>query len=193
MRYVKQIIIMVLIYVSLFLILVSLHAQYYPDKGEWQRRTPAGSGMDSVVLQAAVEFAKANEYSGLRDLLIAIHNSFGFEPFNEIVGPTKELGGPAGIILKDGYTVTDWGDIHRVDMDGMKVQSVSGGGHSGGGLFISTADPARFGLLFEREGAREGNQILPGTGSQSPHILSLLLKDTVICGGSNPKGLWSSC
>ena len=29
---------------------------------------------------------------------------------------------------------------------------MSGGGHFGGGLFISTADLARFGLLMEREG-----------------------------------------
>lgn len=39
-----------------------------------------------------------------------------------------------------------------VDLDGMRVQSVSGGGHFGGGLFISTADLARFGLLIERDG-----------------------------------------
>ena len=32
------------------------------------------------------------------------------------------------------------------------MQSVSGGGHSGGGLFINTEDHARFGLLFLRQG-----------------------------------------
>jgi CubicO group peptidase (beta-lactamase class C family) len=39
-----------------------------------------------------------------------------------------------------------------VELDGERMQSVSGGGHFGGGLFISTADLARFGLLMEREG-----------------------------------------
>jgi len=33
-------------------------------------------------------------------------------------------------------------------INGVQVESVSGGGHSGGGLFISTEDHARFGLLF---------------------------------------------
>lgn len=37
-------------------------------------------------------------------------------------------------------------------MDGLKVQSVSGGGHWGGGLHISTRDHARFGLLLARRG-----------------------------------------
>jgi CubicO group peptidase (beta-lactamase class C family) len=39
-----------------------------------------------------------------------------------------------------------------VELDGLRMQSVSGGGHFGGGMFISTADLARFGLLMEREG-----------------------------------------
>jgi hypothetical protein len=34
----------------------------------------------------------------------------------KIVGPMKERGGPAGVILKNGYIVAQWGDIHRVDM-----------------------------------------------------------------------------
>jgi CubicO group peptidase (beta-lactamase class C family) len=39
-----------------------------------------------------------------------------------------------------------------VDLDGRRVQSVSGGGHWGGGLFISARDLARFGYLFLRNG-----------------------------------------
>jgi len=39
-----------------------------------------------------------------------------------------------------------------IELDGLRMQSVSGGGHFGGGLFISTADLARFGLLMAREG-----------------------------------------
>ena len=37
-------------------------------------------------------------------------------------------------------------------VDGAQMQSVSGGGHFGGGLFISARDQARFGLLFLRRG-----------------------------------------
>ena len=39
-----------------------------------------------------------------------------------------------------------------VDIDGQKVQSVSGGGHWGGGMFINSYDMARFGYLFLRNG-----------------------------------------
>jgi len=47
-----------------------------------------------------------------------------------------------------------------VAIDGNKVQSVSGGGHSGGGLFISTEDHARFGLLFLNKGKWKEKQII---------------------------------
>jgi len=46
----------------------------------------------------------------------------------------------------NGYE-TSW-----VDVDGQRVQSVSGGGHWGGGMVISTRDHARFGLLLLRRG-----------------------------------------
>ena len=39
-----------------------------------------------------------------------------------------------------------------VEVDGQKVQSVSGGGHWGGGMFINSYDMARFGYLFLRNG-----------------------------------------
>lgn len=47
-----------------------------------------------------------------------------------------------------------------VTLDGLKMQSVSGGGHSGGGLFISTEDLARFGLLFLRMGKWNDQQLI---------------------------------
>jgi CubicO group peptidase (beta-lactamase class C family) len=49
-----------------------------------------------------------------------------------------------------------------VTLDGLRMQSVSGGGHFGGGIFINTLDHARFGLLFLRDGAWQGRAILPG-------------------------------
>jgi CubicO group peptidase (beta-lactamase class C family) len=47
-----------------------------------------------------------------------------------------------------------------VTVSGQKAQSVSGGGHWGGGLFISARDHARFGLLCLRNGKWQGAQIL---------------------------------
>ncbi|MFZ9085428.1 MAG: serine hydrolase, partial [Steroidobacteraceae bacterium] len=46
-----------------------------------------------------------------------------------------------------------------VELDGRPVQSVSGGGHFGGGVFISAWDLARFGLLTLREGRWAGRQV----------------------------------
>ncbi len=47
-----------------------------------------------------------------------------------------------------------------VVIDGKIVQSVSGGGHWGGGLFINAYDMARFGLLTQRSGKWGSRQIL---------------------------------
>src|SRR6202045_282731 len=39
-----------------------------------------------------------------------------------------------------------------VEIDGRKIQSVTGGGHWGGGMFINAYDMARFGYVFLRNG-----------------------------------------
>ena len=46
-------------------------------------------------------------------------------------------------------------------LDGKMIQSVSGGGHFGGGMFINAYDMARFGLLTLRKGNWNGKQIIP--------------------------------
>lgn len=279
---------------------------YFPVKnGDWIRKSPKEMKLDADFLTKAVQFAKDNEYSGEKNLAISILKSFDSEPYHKIVGPTKERGGPAGMIIKNGYIVAEWGDLDRVEMtfsvtksylstmaglaidaglienvndrvvnyvwdgtyegehnskiswdhlltqssdwsgamfgtpdwadrppraggiddwkyrklnepgtvfeyndvrvnalsysllqvwrkplpqilkekvmdpigasstwrwygyntswvdvDGLKMQSVSGGGHSGGGLFINTLDHARFGLLFLRDGQWNGQQVI---------------------------------
>ena len=50
-----------------------------------------------------------------------------------------------------------------VEIGGKRVQSVSGGAHWGGGMFIGARDHARIGLLIARRGAWGGRQILPTT------------------------------
>jgi CubicO group peptidase (beta-lactamase class C family) len=55
-----------------------------------------------------------------------------------------------------GYE-TSWTEI-----DGERVQSVSGGGHWGGGLHIGTRDHARFGLLFLRGGLWGEERLISG-------------------------------
>ncbi|MGY8965735.1 MAG: serine hydrolase domain-containing protein [Flavobacteriales bacterium] len=284
----------------------SLYGQYYfpPAHGTWQQKDPGEYSIDSGKIAEAIDFAKKNEYSGSKDLRIAILRGFSKEPYHKILGPTKKRGGPAGMILKNGYQIASWGSVERVDMtfsvtksylstvaglavdrnlispkekvskiiwdttfdgnhnsqitwehllnqssdwsgtlwgghdwadrppnkgsiddwknrafsipgtqfeyndvrvnllaysllnvwrkplpqvlkeyimdpigassswrwygynnswielDGQRAQSVSGGGHSGGGLFINTLDHARFGLLFLNDGAWKGNRLI---------------------------------
>jgi CubicO group peptidase (beta-lactamase class C family) len=47
-----------------------------------------------------------------------------------------------------------------VEIDGLRMQSVSGGGHYGGGMFISAWDMARFGYLMLRDGRWQDRQLI---------------------------------
>ncbi len=99
---------------------------YFPPRGDadWERREAVEMGLDPVALQAAVDFAVANEtappdgWTGVdvRDLSVMVPLTWAFEPFSSPVGELRPRGGPAGIILRDGYIVAEWGDLERVDM-----------------------------------------------------------------------------
>ena len=90
---------------------------YFPKRHEmWAVKSASELNLNQEALNEVVTFAEKNEYSGSRDLRIAILKGFEREPFHDILGPTKKRGGPAGIILKDGYLVASWGGIKRVDM-----------------------------------------------------------------------------
>lgn len=47
-----------------------------------------------------------------------------------------------------------------INMDGLMTQSVSGGGHNGGGIFINSEDHARFGLLYLNNGMWNDKRII---------------------------------
>ena len=90
---------------------------YHPPAGKnWEILTAGAANLRANKLKEAVDYAESHEYSGSRDLRIAILKGFQREPYHYIAGPTKKRGGPAGLILKKGKVVTQWGDIDRVDM-----------------------------------------------------------------------------
>jgi CubicO group peptidase (beta-lactamase class C family) len=90
---------------------------YFPDRFEWQRRSPEESGMDALRLGEAVQFAVANENPASKDLALDLATTFGArEPFDTPIGPIKERGAANGLVIRHGYVVTDWGDTRRVDM-----------------------------------------------------------------------------
>jgi CubicO group peptidase (beta-lactamase class C family) len=105
-------------FLLLFLWSTFLLGQRYfpPSHGAWEKKEPKEFKINSKKLESAIDFAMENEYSGSRDLRIAILKGFAHEPYHKILGPTKKRGGPAGLILKNGYQIASWGDIKRVDM-----------------------------------------------------------------------------
>ncbi len=90
---------------------------YFPEPGaDWATKSPSDFGINATELERAVAYAESHEYSGPKDLRLAILKGFEREPYHEVLGPVKPRGGPAGMILKKGYVVASWGDTKRVDM-----------------------------------------------------------------------------
>lgn len=105
-------------FLSLLLLFFSSNAQtkYFPDANIWMVKTPSELKMNKTLLDSAVKFAVQNENKVERDLRIANLKAYSREPEYKIEGPMKERGGPAGLVIKNGYIVAQWGDVNRVDM-----------------------------------------------------------------------------
>jgi CubicO group peptidase (beta-lactamase class C family) len=88
---------------------------YFPDS-IWQTKSASALKLNQTLLDSAVKLAITNEHKVDKDLRIAMLKSYANEPDYKIIGPTKERGGPAGIIIKGGYIVAKWGEVDRVDM-----------------------------------------------------------------------------
>jgi hypothetical protein len=93
---------------------------YCPGElASWDQLIPAEAGFDPEALAAAVAFAMAHESSWPRSLYYPDGRYVGnvewneTGPWSEVVGPVRERGGPAGVILKGGRRVAEWGDTAR--------------------------------------------------------------------------------
>jgi CubicO group peptidase (beta-lactamase class C family) len=95
----------------------SLHSQapYYPDS-VWQTKKPAELKMNALLLDSAVHFALHNDSKTNYNLKMANMEEYRNEPDYRILGPMKDRGKPAGLIIRNGYIVAEWGDVKRVDM-----------------------------------------------------------------------------
>lgn len=90
---------------------------YYPGAtGQWETRAPESLGLDPDKLAEAVKFAQEHEVGWSRDLRMQIEKDVAREPFPGVLGEAKERGGPAGLVLRHGYEVAQWGDVERADM-----------------------------------------------------------------------------
>lgn len=89
--------------------------KYYPDT-DWQTKTPSELGMNAQLVDSAVRLAINSETKTDVDLRIANYKAYVREPGYQILGPMKDRGKPAGLIIKNGYIIGQWGDVQRVDM-----------------------------------------------------------------------------
>jgi CubicO group peptidase (beta-lactamase class C family) len=106
---------LLLLFISLYTITVAAQQTYFPD-ADWQIKKPEELKMNTILLDSAVSVALKSENKMERDLRIANMKSYSREPGYKIIGPMKERGGPAGLVIKNGYIVAQWGDVKRVDM-----------------------------------------------------------------------------
>jgi CubicO group peptidase (beta-lactamase class C family) len=72
--------------------------------------------MNKALIDSAIRFAVNNEVKLDYDLRVANMKSYANEPDYRILGPTRDRGKPAGLIIRNGYIVAQWGDCERVDM-----------------------------------------------------------------------------
>lgn len=90
---------------------------YFPGRAErWESREPEEAGFDPALLQSAIDFAVANDADTPTDLRGYLESRFGDLPDQQILGPMKDRGPMAGMIIHKGYIVAEWGDTERVDM-----------------------------------------------------------------------------
>jgi CubicO group peptidase (beta-lactamase class C family) len=123
---------------------------------DWSDRPPRQGGIDDWRMRELHEPGTHYKYNDVRVNLLAYSLlQVMRRPLPQVLN--EEIMAPIG-----ASTTWRWHgyDNSFVMIDGLHMQSVSGGGHNGGGLFISTADMARFGLLFARNGSWEGQQLL---------------------------------
>ncbi len=119
---------------------------YYPGyQDDWERRTPEAVGMDPALVKEAIDHAIANESRAPRDLALNHPLSQFREPYDDAVGPFKERGPQAGVILRHGYLVAEWGEPKRVDMTFSVTKS-----------FVSTV----VGLAYDRGLIRDLNEMV---------------------------------
>ncbi len=113
-----------LLYFILLFPLAATAADYYPPRHNWERKAPALVGMDPQKLAAAVDLAQSRAVVEPSDLEQVITDSFSLrEPDFHILGPTRPRAGSAGLIIRKGYIIAEWGDIERVDMTFSAVKS----------------------------------------------------------------------
>jgi len=125
-------------------------------KPDWADRPPAGKLINEYRVRKHNEPGTSYKYNDVRvNLLAYAALQVWRRPLPQVL--KERIMDPIGASNTwrwHGYE-NSW-----VEVDGLKMQSVAGGGHWGGGMFISARDQARFGLLTLRNGNWNGKQLM---------------------------------
>ena len=115
---------------------------------DWADRPPRGLTLEEIKKQSLLPPGKNYKYNDVRVNLLSysLLNVFRV-PLPKVL--KKYIMDPIG--ASNTWRWYGYDESMQI-IDGVEVQSVSGGGHFGGGMFISSEDHARFGLLFLRDG-----------------------------------------
>lgn len=123
---------------------------------DWADRPPREGDLDDWKFRELQEPGTVMEYNDVRVNVLAYSLTHVWrKPLPQVL--KEELMDKIG-----ASTTWRWfGYDHAwTTIDGLQMKSVTGGGHSGGGIFISTEDMARFGQLFLNNGSWNGQQII---------------------------------
>jgi len=125
-------------------------------KPDWADRPPAGKAVTDYRVRKHNEPGTSYKYNDVRVNLLALSAlQVWRRPLPQVF--KERIMDPIGASNTwrwHGY------DNSWIELDGLKMQSVAGGSHWGGGMWISARDQARFGLLTLRNGNWKGKQLM---------------------------------
>jgi len=125
------------------------------DKPDWADRPPAGQSPEQWQQREMHEPGAFYKYNDTRVNVLALAALYIWKrPLPEVLKDSiMDPIGASSTWHWEGY------DNSWVVLDGKRIQSVTGGGHFGGGMFINAWDMARFGYLFLNNG-KWGDRVL---------------------------------
>ena len=125
-------------------------------KPDWADRPPANQTPEQWEKREMVEPGTRFEYNDVRVNVLALATLYVMkEPLPQVL--KREIMDPIG-----ASSTWRWEPYENayVTIDGKRMPSIPGGGHHGGGMFISAWDMARFGYLFLANGKWRDRQLV---------------------------------
>ena len=100
--------------VALFVVMAATplaqQAPYFPPAGAWAKKTPAEMGLDPVLLQAAIDYAKSRESN--REIDFSDQERI----FGSLLGSVPNIRARTnGLVIYKGYVVAEFGDTTWID------------------------------------------------------------------------------